>query len=164
MLELEPVVHFALVFGLVFVHFAEASWCSSVDTSLCSIRARSIVSKSSWAGDEGQGMGRGGMGGGRWSCPHAANGTAIYADQLGWCQRGQLIGIYGSPIGRVCVVSFSASCLVVPRGLSRYDQVGLKVCLPGRNGAGRKGGAGLPVCKDNGISMSGHIGFLVPCH
>ena len=26
------------------------------------------------------------------------HGTVIFADQLGWRQRGQLIGIYGSPM------------------------------------------------------------------
>ena len=29
--------------------------------------------------------------------PNTTNGTAIYADQLGWCQGGQWGGIYGSP-------------------------------------------------------------------
>ena len=33
--------------------------------------------------------------------PDTTNGTAIYADQLGWCQRGQWGGIYGSPMCRV---------------------------------------------------------------
>ena len=30
--------------------------------------------------------------------PDATDGTAIYADQLGWCQRGQWEGIYASPM------------------------------------------------------------------
>ena len=35
------------------------------------------------------------------------HGTVIFTDQLGWCQGGQLIGIYASPISRVWDISFA---------------------------------------------------------